>query len=202
MHQDRPSSLCARQAGNVLVEFALILPLLLLMALPVYDYASNILAQIILTNAARESANLAKRASDTFSIQRILQSVSDTTPPLDMKLKGYFYITKVIGDRDCDANGKRCSASVVAQYQWQSGRSQTSKIWNNCQDWAVDGSGHCNRLGSDTRVSVLSKSLYYGQIAVIAEAFYIQDPIIGPLHLSAALDFPGLDSKLYAVAIF
>jgi len=84
-----------------------------------------------------------------------------------MKLKGYFYITKVIGDRDCDANGKRCSASVVAQYQWQSGRSQTSKIWNNCQDWAVDGSGHCNRLGSDTRVSVLSKSLYYGQIAVI-----------------------------------
>ena len=57
--------------GIVSVEFALLLPLLLAIALPLYDIARNVQAQMILINVSREGANLSSRAASTFSMQTL-----------------------------------------------------------------------------------------------------------------------------------
>jgi len=55
----RPAHGHARDRGSVAVEFALLLPLLLLIAFGIIDFGRALNAQITLTQAAREGARLA-----------------------------------------------------------------------------------------------------------------------------------------------
>ena len=68
----RTRSLRSRRAskGIVTVEMALLLPIMVALALPVYDIARNIQAQMILINVSREGANLSSRASSRTSLAR------------------------------------------------------------------------------------------------------------------------------------
>ena len=55
----RPSGLSARDRGAAAVEFALLLPVLLLLIFGIIDFGRALNAQITLTQAAREGARLA-----------------------------------------------------------------------------------------------------------------------------------------------
>jgi Flp pilus assembly protein TadG len=81
--------------GQSFVELALVLPLLLLLALGVFDLSRAIQANNIISNMSREGANLASRA--TFPPQQIMSSLASTAQPLAMGTKGAMYMTKVTG---------------------------------------------------------------------------------------------------------
>jgi len=196
--------------GIVSVEFALLLPILLGIALPLYDIARNIQAQMILINVSREGANLSSRAAATFPMQTIMSSLAATTPPLSMSANGMIYITQIIGSQGCDAKGNGCTGTVVAQWKWTGGSDggAASKVWN-CGTagtaWATDGSGACNNLGGKTpaqAVDLLKGGLSDGQIAYAVEAFYVQPPLIGAISLGGGVTTPALSPNLYAMSVF
>lgn len=119
-----------KATGVVSVELALLLPILVALALPVVDVARNIQAQMILINVSREGANLSSRASLTYPMQTIMSSLTATTPPLNMDANGMIYITEIMGNNNCDANGNSCTGVVVAQYRWTGGNYfPASKLW-------------------------------------------------------------------------
>ena len=67
----RPADGHARDRGSVAVEFALLLPLLLLLVFGIIDFGRALNAQITLTQAAREGARLAALGtSRTWSAAR------------------------------------------------------------------------------------------------------------------------------------
>ncbi|AXF02472.1 TadE/TadG family type IV pilus assembly protein [Paraburkholderia hospita] len=196
--------------GIVSVEFALLLPLLLGIALPLYDIARNIQAQMILINVSREGANLSSRAAATYPMQTIMSSLASTTPPLNMSANGMIYITQIMGSQGCDAKGNGCTGTVVAQWKWTGGSdgSAASKIWN-CSSagtsWATDGSGACNGLGGKTpaqAVDLLKGKLSDGQIAYAVESFYVQQPLIGAINLGGGITTPALSPNLYSMSVF
>jgi Flp pilus assembly protein TadG len=201
-----------RQRGVAAVEMALLLPLLVAVALPVIDFARNMQAQMILINVSREGANLASRASLTFPMQTIMNSLSTTTPPLTMSAHGQIFITEIVGSNNCDANGNNCTGVVIAQYKWNGGNyaSAASKLWNcgsGGTQWATDGTGSCAGLpaaGSNNspQVSLLRGQLSNGQTAYAVEAFYYQPPLIGALNLGPVVQTPGLSPALYAMTVF
>jgi Flp pilus assembly protein TadG len=208
----RTRSLRSRRAskGIVTVEMALLLPILVALALPVYDIARNIQAQMILINVSREGANLSSRASLTFPMQTIMSSLGATTPPLDMSAHGMIYITEIMGNNNCDSNGNNCTGVVVAQYRWNGGSyAPASKLWScgsGGTNWATDGSGSCSGIPAagttSPVVNLLQGKLSDGQIAYAVEAFYLQTPLIGSLTLGHGFTTPALSPNLYAMTVF
>ena len=203
----------SKATGIVSVELALLLPILVALALPVVDVARNIQAQMILINVSREGANLSSRASLTYPMQTIMSSLTATTPPLDMNANGMVYITEIMGNNNCDANGNNCTGVVVAQYRWTGGNYfPASKLWTcgsssgTSTSWATDGTGSCGGLpapGSKSPVvNLLQGNLSSGQIAYAVEAFYLQTPLIGSLNLGGGVTTPALSPNLYAMTVF
>lgn len=200
-----------KQQGVAAVEMAILLPLLVLFALPVIDIARNVQAQMILINISREGANLSSRASLTFPMQTIMSSLTATTPPLNMSANGMIYITEIQGNNNCDSSGNNCTGVVVAQYRWVGGNygSGASKLWNcgsSGTSWATDGSGSCNNLPSpgtsSPAVALLQGQLSNGQTAYAVEAYYYQSPLIGALSLPFGMSTPALSPTLYAMTVF
>lgn len=203
----------SKATGIVSVELALLLPILVALALPVVDVARNIQAQMILINVSREGANLSSRASLTYPMQTIMSSLTATTPPLNMNANGMIYITEIMGNNNCDANGNNCTGVVVAQYRWTGGNYfPASKLWTcgsssgTSTNWATDGTGSCSGLpapGSKSPVvNLLQGNLSTGQIAYAVEAFYQQTPLIGSLNLGRGVTTPALSPNLYAMTVF
>lgn len=196
--------------GIVSVEMALLLPILVALALPVYDIARNIQAQMILINVSREGASLSSRASLTYPMQTIMSSLSATTPPLNMTAHGMIYITEIMGNNNCDSNGNNCTGVVVAQYRWNGGNYYpASQLWscgNSGTRWATDGTGSCSGIPaagtSSPAVNLLQGKLSDGQIAYVVEAFYLQTPLIGSLNLGGGIKTPALSPNLYAMTVF
>ena len=202
-----------KATGVVSVELALLLPILVALALPVVDVARNIQAQMILISVSREGANLSSRASLTYPMQTIMSSLTATTPPLNMNANGMIYITEIMGNNNCDANGNNCTGVVVSQYRWTGGNYfPASKLWTcgsssgTSTSWATDGTGSCGGLpapGSKSPVvNLLQGSLSSGQIAYAVEAFYLQTPLIGSLNLGGGVTTPALSPNLYAMTVF
>ncbi|CAG4893401.1 TadE/TadG family type IV pilus assembly protein [Paraburkholderia gardini] len=199
-----------KQRGVAAIEMAVLLPMLIAIALPVYDFARNIQAQMILTNVSREGANLASRALTAFPVQTIMSSLTQTTPPLNMSANGMIYITMIVGNNTCDAKGNNCTGVVAAQYRWTGGNYfPASKIWN-CgsagTSWATDGTGSCANVPPVTStspvVSTLQGQLWDGQVVYVVEAFYRQPPLIGALNLGSGINTPALSPDLYAMTAF
>ena len=196
--------------GIVSVEMALLLPMLVALALPVYDIARNIQAQMILINVSREGASLSSRASLTYPMQTIMSSLTSTTPPLNMNAHGMIYITEIMGNNNCDSNGNNCTGVVVAQYRWNGGNYfPASQLWscgNSGTRWATDGSGSCSGIpaagAKSPVVNLLQGKLSDGQIAYAVETFYLQTPLIGSLNLGGGIKTPALSPNLYAMTVF
>jgi len=133
LHKRRSAS------GQSLVEFAIALPVLLVLMLGVVDLGRAILFNNILINMSREGANLASRSTD-LEKQFIINALNHTSAPLVMAQHGVIYITKVKGFMD----GNKLVARVEEQYRPTNGNGDLtlkSKLWN-CTNWDA-ATGKC-----------------------------------------------------------
>lgn len=90
--------------GQALVEFAVIVPFLLVLVMGLIDLGMALQAKIAITNAAREGARLAARGN-IFSDAQVLQVVRDQSRGVDIASNATVLLTTV-----------RCSASGVDSY--------------------------------------------------------------------------------------
>lgn len=185
-------------AGVSAIEFALVLPMLLLLAIPIFDIARLIQAHIILVNISREGANLASRTSDTP--QTIMNGISATAPPLNVGATGMIYITKVMGNRE----GSTVRNVVVQQDKWLGGgNTASSAIWGGCSNWS---SGKCNSVPSNPNnaptAPVMPGQLIDGEVVYVVEVFYRTQFLFPSIPLGFGLSTPQLSPDLYARTIF
>ena len=95
-----PSSVLTRgvrlgKRGVALIEFAMILPILILMALAIIDGGRLIQVRLIVTNVAREGGSLASRQS-TLDPDIISLLQSSANPPMNLSgANGKIYITRI-----------------------------------------------------------------------------------------------------------
>lgn len=194
--------------GLAAVEFALVLPVLLLLMLSVYDFARTIQANMILVNISREGAHLASRNSG-YGYQRILDSLAATTPPLDMSAAGMMYVTKLMGHGE---KGGAVRNIVLEQYRWVRGwershYSPDSRVWN-CGDggrghWAGDGS--CAGLPSpgdgSPSAQAMQGQLADGDVVYAVEIYYLNPSLFGGTQVGGGLEVPALERELYAITL-
>ena len=155
-----------RCRGNSLIEFALILPLLLMLALGVVDYGWAIQYENILTGMSREAANLSART--TALPDYIINAVASTAEPLTMSSGGMVYLTTLVGRADG-------TGAVQSQSRLAGGDATlTSRIYT-CTAWVGTT---CTVPGSAV-ASGLPLLLNAGEIVRVAETAYTYTPITG-----------------------
>jgi Flp pilus assembly protein TadG len=89
--------------GQSLAEFALILPIFLLLVIAVFDVGRYVVAQNALTNAAREGVRLAVVNQDQASIESQVQKFAFLTAPT-IKKPIYLLAAPLTSDADLDDN--------------------------------------------------------------------------------------------------
>ncbi len=210
------TTLCGRAcAGLATVEFAMVLPVLVLLALPVVDFARAIQANLVLINMAREGASLASRSSlpvgESPPYQQIMGSLAATAVPLDMARDGTIYVTKIQGylDRGVVRN------VVVEQYRWAQGWHRSafapdSAVWtcgSGGTGWATVGAndGSCAGIPSagpaSPAVAVMNGQLADGEVIYAVEGFYRFSMLFGGLDLGFG-KLPAIGPTLESIAIF
>lgn len=170
-----------RAAGLAAVEFALLLPVLVVLLLALIDIARGLQANMILINLSREAANLASRGKLQLSenAQSVIGQVAASAPPLNMNTLGMIYITRIMGQ----TSGGTTKSIVLEQYRWDdsvnnrgyrvSGYGPTSKIWT-CSNWGGTVTGSCVVPSgtSAPTVSMMSGQLLDGEVIYVVEVFY------------------------------
>jgi len=158
--------------GNTLIEFALVLPILLLLIFGVVDYGRAIQFANILTGISGESANLAARTPALPDF--IISATSSTASPLKITTQGMIYITVLVGRSD----GR---GIVVSQNRMAGGDpSQASRVYV-CPAWSGTG---CVVPGNSVAVA-LPMTLSPGEIVHVAEASFNYTPLAG--YISSAV---------------
>lgn len=100
-----------KNAGQSVVELAMALPVLAILALGTYDVSRALKAKNVLINLSREGANLALRGPRTPSyFQAVMTSLAATAGPLKMEEDGMMYVTEIKVQ-----NGVR----TVSQERWE-----------------------------------------------------------------------------------
>lgn len=185
-----------RATGNAVVEIALVLPLLLLLAIPIFDIARIIQANMILTNISREGANLASRTSETP--QRIMDGIAATAPPLDFAGRGMLYVTKVMGNKE----GGSIRNVIVQHDKWRGGGYVIDSSLLTCSSW---NGGSCNLPSNPNAAptaNVLTNQLADGEVVYVVEGFYHANLMIGAINLGSGITTPQLGTNLHAMTIF
>ena len=195
---------CLRRAcsGIVAVEFALILPILTLLSIPVVDCARAIQANTILINISREGANIASRGASLSgtSSQNLMNALASTAPPLDMSTRGMMYISKVMGH----LQGGVIRNVILEQYRWQgsNGYSPVSTI-STCSNWSSDGS--CSSIPSNpdsaATANAMTGLLADGEVVYAVEAFYNFNMFFNGLNVGTGT-IGQIGPNLYAATIF
>ncbi len=147
------------QRGLAVVEFAMVLPILVVLVFGIIDLGRAVLTHQVLINVSREAANLASRGT---ALSDAMAAVMTSAQPLDLPGAGYVILTEVVRD----ANGH---ARIRAQAASGS-RSRPSRVGT--------GVGSAAALPATTPlVPPPGLSLF------VAEVFYDSAPItpIGPL---------------------
>lgn len=206
------SALQHRARGVAAVEFALALPFLLFLIFTIIDFARGMQANIVLINLSREAANLSARSKLqlTDNSQAIMRAVAESAPPLDMNASGMLYITKLMGYKDSSG---AITTVVLEQYRWDdsvnklgfrnSGYAPVSKLWT-CPSWNST-TGACNNIATGTnapRISLMSGTLFEGEIIYAAESFYRFNVMFGGLALPLGLTVPNFGTNLYSMTVF
>lgn len=205
-----PHVLARRSAGVAAVEFALVLPILLLLLLCVVDFGRAIQADMILLNLSREGANLSSRGALSLqnSSQAIIESLVLTAPPLDMKRRGMIYITRVMGYKGKSGTVRNV---VLEQYRWDdrakgtgynsSAYAPASRVWN-CPNWGSDGG--CANIGSGDdapTVDLMPGALADGDVIYAVESYYNFNMFFGARSLGP-LSVPSIGPNLYSRTVF
>jgi Flp pilus assembly protein TadG len=95
--QVRPGSFLKRQAGQNLVEFAILAPILILLVLGVAETGNALNAYIGVTNAAREGARLAARGN-IYAGTQVKQVIESQTQNLNLEANGSIVMTVIKSD--------------------------------------------------------------------------------------------------------
>lgn len=200
-----------RRAGGVAaVEFALWLPLLLLLIVALVDIARGVQANMILINLSREGANLASRGKLQLSenAQVIIGQVAASGSPLEMNERGMIYVTRIMGL----ANNGATRSIVLEQYRWDdsvnnrgfrvSGYAPVSKIWT-CGSWAGAVAGTCAvPTGANApAVSLMSGSLADGEVIYVVETFYKFNMVFAPFSFGS-VSTSTIGPDLYSMTVF
>ena len=187
-------------AGMAAVEFAFMVPLLLLLTMPMFDLARIIQADLILINLSREGANLALRMGRCPDLtqaypQCIMDKIAEATPPLDMASNGKIYISKIIG------NGPGKQNVILEQYRWKQGSNQISKVWA-CSAWAADGK--CSSIpGAGSPITdAMANQLGAGEVIYVVEGLYHATLLFGSMNLGFGVTTPQFNPDLYSKTIF
>lgn len=197
-------------AGLAAVEFALLLPVLLVLLIALIDIARGLQANMIIINMSREAANLASRGKLQLSenAQTIIGQVAATAPPLDMNTRGMIYVTRIMGS----TSGGTTRSLVLEQYRWDdsvnnrgfrvSGYAPTSKIWT-CSNWASGTAGTCVvPTGSAApAVSLMSGQLLDGEVIYVVEVFYKFNMFFSGFTFGS-LSTPTLGPDFYSMTVF
>lgn len=161
-----------RTRGAALLELAIVLPLLVLLAFGVFDYSRAIHAKNIITNISREGANLSSRT--TISKTDIMNTIAYTAQPLDMNTNGMIYITVVRGNRE----GGSIVPRIQSQDRWQNRTSPPSKIGSSVNQLAQNLS---------------SLNLSDGETVNVVEVFF--------RYRSMFYSYLGLDKQIYSMTV-
>ena len=196
-----------RQHGLAAVEFALLLPLLMILLFGVIDISRFIQANIIMVNVSREGANLVSRGSiqvETGS-QDIIYALMASTPPLNVNQQGMVYITRVMGV----VKDGIASSVVLDQYRWDdakrslgygaSGYLPASAAFV-CPSW---NGPVCSGIPSGNRpqVDIMKGKLADGEVVHVVEAFYKFDMLMAA-SATASLGLPVYGPDLSSMAVF
>jgi len=195
----------SRERGIAAVELALLLPILVILALCAIDGARALQANIIMTNIAREGANLTARGGTDLEdgSQDIIYAVMASAPPLNVNQQGMMYITRVMGV------GTTRSV-VLDQYRWddaarnlgarRSSYQPTSRIYA-CGSW--NSAGKCTGISSSSRpaVSVLTGKLDDGEVVYVVETFYKFDMLVNAFTFRKDA-LPTFGPDLYSMSVF
>lgn len=196
-----------RQHGLAAVEFALLLPMLLLLLFGMIDAGRALQANIIMTNIGREGANLVARGSTQLETgsQDIIYALMASAPPLNVNGQGMVYITRVMGV----ASGGVSRSVVLDQYRWDdagrnlgfraSGYAPTSKAYG-CTSW---NAGLCASVSSKSRPSttVMDGKLSDGEVVYVVETFYRFDMLLATYTVNN-LGLPTFGPDLYSITVF
>jgi hypothetical protein len=171
--------------GAAAVEAALLLPLLVLLALPVADLARALQARLILDAISREGASLAARGALPLkdASQAIMDTLAATAPPLDLRRDGMLVVSRIMGSSS--------GPVVLEQHRWLGGGLDAAAIVAECAGW--DASGRCVQ----SRATGLDAHAVPGEaeVAHAFEAHYRFRPWFGAL-------MPGLETGMVAVTVF
>lgn len=196
-----------RQRGLAAVEFALLLPILLVLLFGVIDACRALQANIIVVNISREGANLVARGNTQLETgsQNIIYALMASAPPLNVNQQGMVYITRVMGV----VSNKVSTSVVVDQYRWDdpvrglgyraSGYLPASRVYG-CAAW---NAGACSAIGSGNRptVDTMSGKLADGEVIYVVETFYRYDMLLSSAG-TAALQLPTYGPDLYSMTVF
>jgi hypothetical protein len=199
-----------RATGLAAVEFALWLPILVLLLAGLIDIGRGVQANMILVNLSREGANLASRGKLQLSenAQVIIGQVAASGDPLEMNQRGMIYITRVMGL----ASGGVTRSIVLEQYRWDdavnnrgyrvSNYAPTSKIWS-CGNWTGGVAGTCLvPTGSNApAVSLMSGQLADGEVIYVVETFYKFNMLFSPFSLGS-VSTSTIGPDLYSMTVF
>jgi len=196
------------ERGVAAVELALLLPMLVILALCAIDGARALQANIIMTNIAREGANLVARGGTDLDdgAQDVIYAVMASAPPLNVNQQGMMYITRVMG-----VTGTGGTRSVVLdQYRWddaarnlgarRTAYQPTSRIYA-CGSWS--SAGKCSSISSTSRpaVAVLTGKLDDGEIVYVVETFYKFDMLVSAFTFRKDA-LPTFGPDLYSMSVF
>lgn len=196
-----------RQRGVAAVEFALLLPMLLILLFGMIDAARALQANIIVVNISREGANLAARGSTPLETgsQDIIYALMASAPPLNVNQQGMVYITRVMGV----VTNNVSKSVVIDQYRWDdaarglgyraSGYLPTSRVYA-CSSW---NAAACTGISSTTRpsVAVMAGQLDDGEVVYVVETFYRYDMLLASAG-TAVLSLPTYGPDLYSMTVF
>ncbi|MBV7537159.1 pilus assembly protein [Duganella sp. sic0402] len=199
-----------RGRGLAAVEFALLLPVLLILMIGLVDVARALQAQMILINLSREAANLASRGKLQLSenAQTIIGQVAASAPPLDMNKLGMIYVTRIMGS----TSGGTTKSIVLEQYRWDdasnnrgyrvSGYAPLSKVWT-CSNWASGTAGTCLVPSGATApvVSMMSGQLLDGEVIYVVEAYYKFNMLFQTFTFGS-FSTPTLAADFYSMTVF
>ncbi len=161
----------AYMGGQSMIEFALIMPILLILLFAVLDLSRAILFNNILINMSREGANLASRTSQNS--QFIIDALTHTSAPLEISSRGIIFLSRVKG---VDSGSGTVISVVEEQYRSVTGdASLMSRVWL-CTTW--ESTGKCALPAAvSARVVILPFTLDLGYEVHVVEAIYTYNPL-------------------------
>jgi Flp pilus assembly protein TadG len=202
----RPSPF-RRHAGIAAVEFALVLPILLLLLLGVIDAARALQANIIVVNISREGANLVARGGTQLETgsQDIIYALMASAPPLNVNSQGMVYITRVMGVK---TNGVSRSV-VLDQYRWDDAvrnlgfRANSYAPGSNVYSCTTWSAANCTSINAASRPTtpIMSGKLDDGEIVVVVETYYRYDMLISAFSIGS-YSLPTIGPNLYSLTVF